>query len=391
MADQIVQWFFSVYDVIFLFLLGFVIIVELLAYGIGLILQRKNLIYRKPTVPLQRAAQSYDEYLLKRDDVLGWPFTTQLNGKSFDTIGSRRIPAFEDPTQHQSCVSLYGDSFTFGTEVDHKHAWSNLLSQRLGCRVANFGVGGYGTDQAYLRFQHNDKDKSRIVVLGHTSLDIVRNLTRNLDLLAMKMGYGLKPRFIVNDQGNFELVPIPQLSEKDYQKLMGLDSPQLELAHENFYCGGPVSITKLQFPYTYHLLRSINYFRLRAELARRPPYAEFYAKDHPFRGLEITTLIITSFFNEVKQQGRQPVIIIFATMADLKLYQNTKNWSYQNLMEALDTRNIPYLNVGPYLLKYLGQREIGEIFSPSGGHHNEEGNQVIAQLVYAHIRQISFI
>jgi len=57
-------------------------------------------------------------------------------------------------------------------------------------------------------------------------------------------------------------------------------------------------------------------------------------------------------------------------------------------MEALDASNIPYLNVGPHLLKYLGQRGIGEIFSKSGGHHNEEGNQVVAELVHAHLKPL---
>jgi lysophospholipase L1-like esterase len=372
-----------------LFWLGLIfLIIESLAYGMGFILQRKRLMYKEPTISSQHTVQRYNEYLSKRDNVLGWPYPIRFGGKVFDSTGSRRIPAFEDPNQHQSCVSLYGDSFTFGTEVDNKHAWSNVLSQRLSCRVANFGSGGYGTDQAYLRFQHNDKDKSNIVVLGYTPLDIIRNLTRNLDLLSMKIGYGLKPIFIINDQEKLELVPIPQLSEKAYRRLIGLDSPQLELAHENFYRGSPISITKLQFPYTYAVLRGMNYFNLRAKLASRPSHAEFYAKDHPFRGLEITTLIIESFFNEVKQQGRQPVLIIFASMKDLKFYQNTHHWSYQNLMEALDASNIPYLHVGPHLLKYLGQRGIGEIFSRSGGHHNEEGNQVVAELVHAHLKPL---
>ena len=30
--------------------------------------------------------------------------------------------------------------------------WIERLSHKLGCRVANYGVDGYGTDQAYVRF-----------------------------------------------------------------------------------------------------------------------------------------------------------------------------------------------------------------------------------------------
>jgi lysophospholipase L1-like esterase len=346
---------------------------------------------KEPTLSAQHALQSYDEYLSKRDNVLGWPFPTRFGGKVFDSTGSRRIPAFEDPNQHQNCVSLYGDSFTFGTDVDHEHAWGNVLSQQLNCRIANFASGGYGTDQAYLRFQHNHKDKSSIVVLGHTSIDIIRNLTRNRDLCSSNMNYALKPRFILDVQGKLKLIPIPKLSEKAYQKLVGLDSPQLELVHENFLPDGYTGMTKLQLPYIYAVLKNLNDFRLRSKLAQRPSHAEFYTKGHPLRGLEITTQIIKSFFHDAKQQDRSAAVILFATIGDLKFYKKNHLWTYQNLMEALDTHNIPYLNVGEHLLKYLGQRKVGEIFhTPLGGHYNEEGNQVVADFVYAHIKHLVF-
>jgi lysophospholipase L1-like esterase len=373
----------------FLFLLGFtVLIVESLAYGTGLILQKKGYLYKEPYATSNFTTNSYDEYLSKRDKILGWPYPSQFGGSNFDITGSRRIPAFEDPTQHQSCVSLYGDSFTKGGGgVDHEHAWSNVLSQRLNCRVANFGMGGYGTDQAYLRFKHNHKDEANVVVLGHLSENILRNLTRNRDLLTFSTWYALKPRFILDDQGNLKLVPIPQLSEKAYRQLMGLESPQLELAYENFYPGGPAGVTELRFPYTYAILKNMNYYRLRAKFVGRPGYAEFYIKGHPFGGLEITTEIIKSFFFDAKQRSKDPVIIIFATGADLRFYQKNRKWTYHNLMEALDAVHIPYLNFGQHLLEYMGKRDLGEIFT-TDGHYNEEGNQVVADFVYAHIKPL---
>ena len=36
-----------------------------------------------------------------------------------------------------------------------KEAWSNQLSRLVGCRVANYGVSGYGSDQATIRFEQN--------------------------------------------------------------------------------------------------------------------------------------------------------------------------------------------------------------------------------------------
>ncbi len=372
----------------FLFLLGFIVlIVEFLAYGTGLILQKKNYLYQEPDATSNSTTNSYDEYLSKRDKIIGWPYPSRFGDSHFDITGSRRIPAFEDPTQHQSCVSLYGGSFTVGGEVDHEHAWSNVLSQLLNCRVANFGGGGYGTDQAYLRFKHNHKDEANVVVLGYTSEHVQRNLTRNRDLLTFSTWYALKPRFILDDQGNIELVPIPQLSEKAYRQLMGLEAPQLELPYENFYPGGPAGATKLRFPYTYAILKNINYFRLRAKFEGKPWYAQFSTKGHPFGGLEITTEIIKSFFYDAKQQNKEPVFIIFASGEDLYFYKKTRKWTYHNLMEALDAAHIPYLNFGQHLLEYMGKRDLDEILK-KGGHYGDEGNQVLAKFVYAHIKHL---
>ena len=82
-----------------------------------------------------------------------------------DETGSRIIPAYPDPNRFPACVSLYGDSVTWAAEVDNEHAWSNVLSLLLGCRVANYGGGGYGADQAYLRFKLNSRDKSKVVII----------------------------------------------------------------------------------------------------------------------------------------------------------------------------------------------------------------------------------
>ena len=69
-----------------------------------------NLFYTPPkTTP-----EEYEHYLSVRDGVLGWPspLTTIEN---LDSSGARVSPAF--PVPGGECVSLYGDSFTFGSEV----------------------------------------------------------------------------------------------------------------------------------------------------------------------------------------------------------------------------------------------------------------------------------
>ncbi len=361
-----------------------ILFLECLAYVAGLMLQKKSFIYQEPIAVSKHLVNNYDDYLSKRDELLGWPYPVQFGGKFFDRTGARRLPAFEDHQKYPSCLSLYGDSYTMGSDVDHVQAWGNVLSQLLGCRVANFGVGGYGVGQAYLRFKRHKKDQSKVVVLGHSSVDIIRNLSRNLDLLSARLNYALKPRFILNAQEQLEFVKMPQLSEMEYHQVLGLKTPQLVLEHENFYPGGPTGITQFRFPYTYSILKNMGNFRLRAKLAGRPSYGEFYMPNHPSGSLEIATKLIKQFYDEVLRRKQQPMIVFFANQNDVLFYRKVQRWSYQNLMDALEVNNIPYLNFGPYLIEYMGDKNVNDIFTP--GHYNEEGNREVAKFMYQHLK-----
>ena len=341
--------------------------------------------YREPIPSQNPPALSYEDYITIRDPILGWPHPSEFGGAKYDLTGSRWIPSFENSQESVSCVSLYGDSFTFSAEVDHEQAWSNLLSELLGCRVANYGVGSYGLDQAYLRFIHNGADESRVVILGYLSDNIARNLTRTRDLQTGNLAFGLKPRFILDSQGELELVPIPQLSESEFRRLVGLESPQLLLEYENFYPGGPSGASKFQFPYTYSLIRNLSYFRMRAKLAGRPPYMEFYEYSHPLNGLQITREIVRAFVRDANRAGRTPIVLVFAGKSDLIFHRRTGLWSYQNILGELDRTGIGYLDFGPLIIDYLGDRDLDEFFTP-GGHYNEEGNTMVANFLGEHLR-----
>ncbi len=95
--------------------------------------------YEKPIIDQER----YESYLEYRHPVLGWPSIKSPDGSKRRLDESRHTPSFPEPGNE--CVATFGDSFTYGDEVEDDEAWSNVLSTRLGCRVANFGVGGYGT------------------------------------------------------------------------------------------------------------------------------------------------------------------------------------------------------------------------------------------------------
>ena len=101
------------------------------------------------------------------------------------------------------CVSLYGDSFTADI------TWGNIVAEKLGCDVANYGVGGFGIDQALLRFKHSTDDFARVTLLGFFSEDIARHITRNFDVWVYRprkygsSGYATKARYILDSENGW--------------------------------------------------------------------------------------------------------------------------------------------------------------------------------------------
>ena len=116
----------------------------------------------------------FNKYLEERDHELGWPTKSRLAQKHTGN-GFRKSPALELISNEQPpCLAVYGDSFAFGDELSDADAWPNQLTQIFGCKVLNYGVSAYGTDQAVMRFEKLHPDGAPALM---TFIDL--NLMRN--------------------------------------------------------------------------------------------------------------------------------------------------------------------------------------------------------------------
>jgi len=344
--------------------------------------------------PLYVEPAEYEEYLNTRDEVLGWPSPSLFCASSncwFDTSGSRHIPAFPDPAKYPSCVSLYGDSFTYGMPATNEDAWGNILSQSLNCRVSNYGVGGYGTDQAYLRFRKNRNDNSKVVILGYASENILRNVNQYRQLLyhgGYKGEFALKPRFIINNKGKLELIPLPKLNYEEFLKMV--NSPEKYFKYEYFLPDGDSGILKVKFPCTLTLVRAaIKNFHIRAKIKGIPWYKDFYEIGHPSNALLVTYNIIHEFYLEAQRLHKRPLVLIIPTGLDFAYYNKNKKWPYENLLELLEKNKIEFLDAGPKIIEHI--KNIGELFCARNAHFNAEEQKVLAEIVYEHLTKNGFI
>ena len=360
-----------------LLLLFVVALVEGLSYGAGRFLALKGVFYEPQVV------KDYDRYLRERNPITGWPSPLSATAEERDESGSRIVPAF--PDTREACLSLYGDSFTWGGKVDHEHAWGNVLAELLGCRVANYGVSGFGSDQAYLRFAHNASDGAPVAFLGHLAENILRNSNQLRGLLYNGTVYGLKPRFVLDRDGGLALVPLPSPSEAEFRDLVV--HPEKYLEHEFFLPGGPAGTTRLRFPYTLSVLSAFRHFHITAEIRREPWHAAFYAPDHPAQALEVTARIFEAFDREARRRGKIAVLAIIPTGMDLEYRREHGRWVYQPLLDRVRRSGLEVLDLGDGMLERIGARSPCAVFGDEGcsGHPSEEGYAIMAQVVKAHL------
>ena len=356
-----------------LLLLIVLIVIEGLSWAVSEYLAGKGVFYEPEVV------KDYAHYESVRDPVTGWhPLAPDQ-----DETGSRPVPSY--PDTRVSCLSIYGDSWTWGGN-DNEHTWGNVLSQLLGCRVANYGVGGFGSDQAYLRYLHNEKDRAPVVFLGHLTENILRNVTQLRGLLYPMSPWGLKPRFVVGERGELVLVPFLTPTEDEYRDLVV--HPEKYLAHEFLLPGGPSGTSIRGFPYTLSILRAFRHFHVIAELRREPWHAAFYAPDHPSQGLEVTARIMEAFHREALRRGQIPIPAIIATGLDLEYYVRNQRWVYQPLIDRLGELGIEVFDLGPGMMNEMGGPDMCSRFfddADCGAHPNAAGWAVMARVVKSYL------
>lgn len=77
-------------------------------------------------------------------------------------------------------INSYGDSFTECNQVNDAETWQEYLAGHLGEPIGNYGVGGYGVYQTYLRMKRHEatEDGAPYVIFYIWGDDSIRSLMR---------------------------------------------------------------------------------------------------------------------------------------------------------------------------------------------------------------------
>lgn len=363
-----------------LFMLGLLVLEGSSAVAVKLLLTSpaQHLLWN-PDLATARA--SWIANAFKMDAELGWPSRSVATSGTRDSNGAKVNPDFSDT--HGSCLSAYGDSFIWGDEVPLSDGWIEQLSRRLGCRVANYGVSGYGTDQAYLRFLRTVNDKAPTVILGIFPDNIVRNVNQYRPFIGFRLEpFWIKGRFVLDGNQKLQWIAPPQLDAKSYIELH--QKPHAFLPQEYLLPDthdGPVTI---RFPYTLTLMRFAMAQRIWNRLRGQTPWNQFYRPDHASGAVPLTIAIARSFVQEAERRGSRVLIIMMPSAGSFRSLERFGTSDYSPFVTAMTAVGLNVFDPLPALVKALEGQSYCKLFAQETtcqGHYGIAGGSILARIV----------
>jgi hypothetical protein len=293
--------------------------------------------------------------------VLGWGYYDQDLGWDSHKSGKRN-----GPNLRTVCGAAFGDSLTHGDEVKDEEVWPFLISTYMNCEIENFGVGGYGQDQAYLKYVKY-KPAGKLIVIAIFQEMLRRNFAASWRFYASLPNSLPKPLFHLDGASRLSLEQPPPR----------LDPISIEAHHKFDRYAKPY---RVQFPYFISLARVLYYRLLASQFAknRLEPHESAWT-DSDSRNLSIR--ILEKFVAHVREDDKKAIVLLLPTPA--QVVENRPPYaSYIQLIR----REFPDVCVVDPFDSLREQYATFRTLTAPEGHFNNRGNAAIANAVFAAIR-----
>jgi hypothetical protein len=218
-------------------------------------------------------------------------------------------------------------------------------------------------------------DSAPVIILGHLSENVLRNVNRYMHLLYPGAALQFKPRFVARD-GHLDYVPLPVNSVADFAALQA--KPDSVLAGDAL-----LARPRRGFPYSIALFQWLTRdFKVQAEFTGIPAEASFYKLTHFADGLGLTTEILSTFIRETTEGGKRGVVLLIPTKQAIVYAARTNVWVDQALADALNRRRVPVIHAGPKILQRLAGADPCSLFDQcQQPHFSDVGNRMLAGIV----------
>lgn len=381
------------------------VLVALLLVGAELVLWAAGpTLYRTAGIDMQRVATVLedqterlgtllysDETMIALDSTLGWRYrpgyasaVTAIN--SAGMRGRREYPVQRADSGLR--VAAFGDSFIHGTEVNVDEVWSGVLERRHEhVEVLNYGVGGYGTDQAFLMFlREGSVYAPDVVLIGFAPVNLRRAVNVYRRFISTDESPLVKPRFRLGADGALALIPNPLPDRGSWEQLHREPARLIALGeHDVWYdrirYENPVYDWSATVRFSTALwLRIWRKYLWKDRLlaaGRFRPEAPAFA---------LQRRLLLDFADSVRAAGAQPVVVIFPDFDSIESARAGGHTVYAPLLDSLvaDAR-APVFDLVEAFLE--DPEPLPLRFAP-GGHYSASGNALVAEWLGARLLEL---
>lgn len=351
-------------------------------------IQKKHNIFFEFTVPNSEQIAGYAKKYYHPK--WGWDTFEERKGQ-FGNRKGRNYPRKEAYT-----IKTFGDSYTYADGVEDNETWEYYIEEQSGWECLNFGVLGYGTDQALLKYK-DINIKTKYTILAILDENIGRVMCQWWGFYR-EGGVGIKPKFAFDEFKNILLVGNPIKNIDEVKKLGDINFLNELKKNDYWYSyytklGGP---NKLVWPATYtvltHMRFFMNYSRVYFSHAFFPSYESetaikkfyhLYNKDSD--GIRIMLYIVDEFINTANSKGEIPIIVIFPIIHTVDIYKKFGKKPHQTLIDYLNDIQCNFIDFTDIFVK----EKYIDYYQNKDGHFTVEGNKKVAGVIIEYIRRLS--
>jgi len=329
----------------------------------------------------------------KLDPLYGWsikPNGIMHEGKiSANAEGFRANRSYSNKKPVNTLRILsFGDSFTHSDGVSNGLTWQDYLEENKNVEALNFGVSGWGLDQAYLRFINEGlKYEADVVLIGFLSENIYRNklvywpfyinyLKRTPLSLILP-----KPRFkIEHDQ--LVLIEQPLKNLEDLKKFRAKPEEYLPLLGKNdYFYQNRYKAGRLDFIPSIRLAKIFIYDILKwgDDVIRKGRYntkSESYL---------LTIKLLDAFIQKAEEKDLLPIVLLFPDANDIANKRKGEVERYRPLTDHLKKKNYHSIDVMTVINTEMADMSIDQIIQ---GHYTPITNEIIANSILKYIMKL---
>jgi len=336
---------------------------------------------------LQKYSANMNDSRLLYDKHLGWkPHESFFSSDSmyvYNKFGVRTSSLSDTLFNHDAIrIAIFGDSYAHGDEVRFNETIGQyiedfFLDDSINVEVLNFGVSGYGMDQAYFRWERvKDILKPDFVIFGvqlenaKRNINIIRPLYSPITNIPFS-----KPRFLLIDN-KLKLITNPSRDFWDLLEILNnFDDWNLK-EYEGFF-------NREDYGNSFIFKSQLVSF---ASAAYSKIFDEYNFYEDGNESSKITNSIILQFMQSVSAEGSEfipvhlPVINDFAISNQLFCsFFYDQDVIYENLLNAIKA-NTTLIKTYPYFEKWTENHSLNELFMER--HYSPLANRLIAKRIY---------